>query len=137
MKSWLDAHRRPLSSLRISVTDRCNLRCAYCMPEEDYVWLPNEEILTFEELSSLVDTFCALGVTKVRLTGGEPLVRKQLPELIRMLAAKPQLDDLALTTNGVLLTEQAVALRGDVDVGHVGVFCNELRELTRIHMGIE
>ncbi len=106
-----DALRRPLSSLRISVTDRCNLRCAYCMPEEEYVWLPNEEILSFEELDAVVDAFCAAGVDRVRLTGGEPLVRKQLPSLVRLLAARPQLKDLALTTNGVLLAEQAGPLR--------------------------
>src|SRR5688572_2734992 len=104
-----DAFARPLRNLRISVTDRCNLRCAYCMPEEDYVWLPNGEILSFEEISALVDRFIALGVRKVRLTGGEPLLRRDLPALVRMLAAKP-LDDLALTTNGVLLTEQAKPL---------------------------
>jgi GTP 3',8-cyclase len=107
----LDALGRPLTSLRISVTDRCNLRCAYCMPEEDYVWLPNPEILSFEELDAVVEAFCAAGVDRVRLTGGEPLVRKQLPALVRMLAAKPQLKDLALTTNGVLLAEQAGPLR--------------------------
>jgi cyclic pyranopterin phosphate synthase len=101
-----DALRRPLRSLRLSVTDRCNLRCRYCMPEETYTWLPTAELLSFEEISTLVDRFIALGVNKVRLTGGEPLVRKDLPMLIRLLAAKP-LDDLALTTNGVLLEELA------------------------------
>jgi cyclic pyranopterin phosphate synthase len=106
----VDALSRPLRNLRISVTDRFNLRCAYCMPEEDYVWLPNAEILSFEEVSALVDRFIALGVRKVRLTGGEPLLRRDLPELVRMLAAKP-LDDLALTTNGVLLEAQAEALK--------------------------
>ena len=105
-----DALRRPLTNLRLSVTDRCNLRCAYCMPEEEYSWLPAPEILSFEELSSLVDRFVALGVKKVRLTGGEPLVRRDLPTLVKLLAAKP-LDELALTTNGVLLAENAVALR--------------------------
>ena len=107
----LDALRRPLSSLRVSVTDRCNLRCAYCMPEEDYGWLPSREILSFEELDAVVGAFCALGVDRVRLTGGEPLVRKQLPTLVKLLAARPQITDLALTTNGVLLAEQAQALR--------------------------
>jgi cyclic pyranopterin phosphate synthase len=106
-----DGFQRPLRNLRISVTDRCNLRCAYCMPEEDYVWLPSAEILSFEEVSALVDRFIALGVRKVRLTGGEPLLRRDLPELVRMLASKP-LDDLALTTNGVLLEGQVEALRG-------------------------
>src|SRR6476660_6371592 len=106
----LDTFGRPLKSLRLSVTDRCNLRCAYCMPEEEYSWLPNAEILSFEEVSALVDRFIALGVTKVRLTGGEPLVRRELGVLVKLLAAKP-LTDLALTTNGVLLAEQAQMLK--------------------------
>jgi len=105
-----DVYQRPLRNLRISVTDRCNLRCGYCMPEEDYVWLPREQILDFEEISTLADIFMDLGVDKVRLTGGEPLLRRGLPELIRLLAAKPKLRDLAMTTNGVLLGEQAPAL---------------------------
>ena len=98
-----DTQGRLLRNLRISVTDRCNLRCAYCMPEEEYVWLPREEILHFEEISRLVDVFIELGVDKVRLTGGEPLLRRDLPALIEPLAAKPGLRDLAITTNGVLL----------------------------------
>jgi cyclic pyranopterin phosphate synthase len=106
-----DIHGRLLRNLRVSVTDRCNLRCAYCMPEEDYVWLPREAILHFEEISRLVDIFIGLGVDKVRLTGGEPLLRRDVPALIRLLAAKPALRDLAITTNGVLLAEQAPALR--------------------------
>jgi cyclic pyranopterin phosphate synthase len=106
-----DTHGRLLRNLRVSVTDRCNLRCAYCMPEEDYVWLPREAILHFEEVSRLVDVFIGLGVDKVRLTGGEPLLRRDVPALIRLLAAKPALRDLAITTNGVLLAEQAPALR--------------------------
>jgi cyclic pyranopterin phosphate synthase len=106
-----DTHGRPLRNLRVSVTDRCNLRCAYCMPEEDYVWLPREAILHFEEISRLVDVFIGLGVDKVRLTGGEPLLRRDVPALIRLLAVKPALRDLAITTNGVLLAEQAPALR--------------------------
>jgi len=106
-----DVYERPLRNLRISVTDRCNLRCGYCMPEEDYVWLPREQILDFEEISTLADIFMDLGVDKIRLTGGEPLLRRGLPELTRLLADKPRLRDLALTTNGVLLREQAPALR--------------------------
>lgn len=108
--SLRDALRRPLTNLRLSVTDRCNLRCAYCMPEEEYSWLPSNEILSFEELSGLVDRFIALGVTRVRLTGGEPLVRRELPVLVKLLAAKG-LADLALTTNGVLLGGQAASLK--------------------------
>jgi cyclic pyranopterin phosphate synthase len=107
----LDTQKRPLRNLRVSVTDRCNLRCSYCMPEPDYVWLPREDILQFEEIERLVDVFTVLGVDKVRLTGGEPLLRRNLPDLIRRLASRPAIRDLALTTNGVLLASQAVALR--------------------------
>ena len=106
-----DTQGRFLRNLRISVTDRCNLRCAYCMPEEEYVWLPREEILQFEEISRLVDVFIELGVDKVRLTGGEPLLRRHLPALIKPLAAQPGLRDLAITTNGVLLAEHAQSLK--------------------------
>ena len=107
----LDAQQRPLRNLRVSVTDRCNLRCSYCMPEPDYVWLPREDILHFEEIERLVDVFTSLGVDKVRLTGGEPLLRRDLPSLIRRLASRPAIRDLAMTTNGVLLASQATALR--------------------------
>ena len=107
----LDAFRRPLGSLRVSVTDRCNLRCAYCMPEADYAWLPREEILNFEELARLVRVFTSLGVARLRLTGGEPLVRRDLPDLVRLLAEGGSLRDLALTTNGVLLQDLARPLR--------------------------
>jgi len=106
-----DVHQRALRNLRLSVTDRCNLRCAYCMPEEDYVWLPRDQILHFEEVSALTDIFLDLGVDKIRLTGGEPLLRRDLGALIRLLADKPRLRDLAITTNGVLLAEQAGSLK--------------------------
>ena len=102
-----DTQSRPLANLRLSVTDRCNFRCQYCMPEQDYVWLPRQDILQFEEIDRLVDVFLVLGVRKVRLTGGEPLLRKDLPVLIERLAAKPRLEDLAMTTNGVLLASMA------------------------------
>ena len=105
-----DTFGRPLRSLRLSVTDRCNLRCQYCMPEEEYTWLPRETILTFEEMSTLTGLFTELGVDKVRLTGGEPLLRKDLPTLVGMLRRNSRISDLALTTNGVLLAEQAQAL---------------------------
>lgn len=120
-----DGLGRPLTNLRLSVTDRCNLRCAYCMPEEEYSWLPSSEILSFEETSALVDRFVALGVTKVRLTGGEPLVRRSLPALVKLLAQKP-LAELALTTNGVLLGEQAQALK-DAGLRRVTVSLDTLR----------
>ena len=108
--SLTDVFERPLRNLRLSVTDRCNLRCQYCMPEEEYAWLPRGDLLTFEEIATLVDLFTDLGVEKVRLTGGEPLLRRDLPTLVRMLARHPHLQDLALTTNGILLAEQAPAL---------------------------
>ncbi len=106
-----DALGRPLRNLRLSVTDRCNLRCEYCMPEDDYAWLPREDVLHFEEISALVDVFTDLGVDKVRLTGGEPLLRRDLPILVGMIAAKRGLCDLALTTNGILLADQIDALK--------------------------
>ncbi len=101
---------RPLRNLRISVTDRCNLRCGYCMPEEQYLWLPRQDILRFEEIRTLVDVFADLGVDRVRLTGGEPLLRHGLHGLVRMLAANARIRDLALTTNGILLGAQAEEL---------------------------
>jgi len=105
-----DTLGRTLANLRISVTDRCNLRCAYCMPEQEYRWLPKEHLLRLEELARLARVFAGLGVHRVRLTGGEPLLRHDLHELVRLLAAVPELDDIALTTNGLLLAEQAQAL---------------------------
>lgn len=106
-----DARGRPLGTLRLSVTDRCNLRCAYCMPEQDYVWLPREDLLRFEELETLARHFVSAGVRRIRLTGGEPLLRRDLPELVARLARIEGLEDLALTTNGVQLAEQAADLR--------------------------
>ena len=107
----LDRFDRPLRSLRVSVTDRCNLRCQYCMPEPDYVWLPRDSILTFEETVTLVQAFSSQGADRVRLTGGEPLLRRNLPDLVERLAALPSITDLAMTTNGVLLASHARALR--------------------------
>ena len=121
-----DAFRRPLRNLRLSVTDRCNLRCTYCMPEEEYAWLPRADILTFEETVRLVDVFADLGVDKVRLTGGEPLLRKDLPHLVKMIAAEPRIRDLAITTNGILLAQEAPALR-DAGIHRVTVSLDTLR----------
>ena len=121
-----DTLGRPLSNLRLSVTDRCNLRCAYCMPETEYAWLPREDILTFEEIGRLVDVFAGAGVDRVRLTGGEPLVRKDLPELVRILAGIPGLRDLAMTTNGVLLAQSARAL-SDAGLHRMTVSLDTLR----------
>jgi cyclic pyranopterin phosphate synthase len=110
----LDTLKRPLRDLRVSVTDRCNFRCVYCMPREvfgpDFAFLPRAEILTFEEIARLARIFAGLGVDKVRLTGGEPLVRRNLDRLVAMLAEVDGLDDLALTTNGSLLAAQAPRL---------------------------
>ena len=107
----IDRFHRPLKSLRISVTDRCNMRCQYCMPAQDYVWLPRESILSFEEINRLVGIFLHLGVDKVRLTGGEPLLRHELPTLIALLRRHDRLRDIALTTNGILLARHADALQ--------------------------
>src|SRR3989442_14008733 len=94
-----DRLNRPLGSLRVSVTDRCNLRCRYCMPEQDYVWLPKQSILTFEEIARLVDIFTTLGVGKVRVTGGERLLRHDLATLTGPPAKSPAIRDLASRTN--------------------------------------
>lgn len=105
-----DTLGRPLRSLRVSVTDRCNLRCQYCMPEENYVWLPRENLLTFEEIALLTNLFSDRGIDRVRITGGEPLLRNNVAELIKMLRQNSRIHDIAMTTNGVLLSEQAQAL---------------------------
>lgn len=143
---FVDQLQRPLRNLRLSVTDRCNLRCQYCMPEAEYVWLPREDLLHFEEISRLVDLFIELGVDKVRLTGGEPLLRRDLPALVRMLAAKPGLKDLAMTSNGILLADQIDALK-EAGLKRVTVSLDTLQhdrfkalarfdELTRVKEGI-
>ena len=141
-----DIFGRPLRNLRLSVTDRCNLRCQYCMPEDDYVWLPREDVLHFEEITALVDVFLSLGVDKIRLTGGEPLLRRDMPALVRMITAKPGLKDLALTTNGVLLADQADALKSaglgritvSLDTLHPDRFIKLTRfnQLEAVHAGI-
>ena len=142
----LDQFQRPLRNLRLSVTDRCNLRCQYCMPELDYVWLPREDLLHFEEISRLVDVFMALGVNHVRLTGGEPLLRRDLSTLVDMIAGKEGLNDLALTSNGILLADQVDELKA-AGLRRVTVSLDTLRhdrfvklarfdELTRVQRGI-
>src|SRR5919205_1753073 len=109
-----DGHGRPIGDVRISVTDRCNFRCQYCMPAEGLPWLERAEVLSFEEITRLTALLARMGVHKVRLTGGEPLVRRDFPRLVTMLAAVPGIDDLAVTTNGYLLERDAAAL---VDAG--------------------
>jgi len=107
----LDLHGRPARSLRISVTDRCNLRCAYCMPEREYTWLERSDLLSYEEIAALADAFSDVGVDRARLTGGEPLLRRDLEALIGLLAAREGLREVALTTNGVQLAGRAADLR--------------------------
>ena len=118
-----------MGSLRVSVTDRCNLRCQYCMPEKDYLWLARENLLTFEEITRLIDIFTALGVRDVHLTGGEPLLRRDLPRLVRMLARNSLINDLALTTNGIFLAKQAQILR-DAGLHRITVSLDTLRRQT-------
>jgi cyclic pyranopterin phosphate synthase len=106
----LDGHGREIGDVRISVTDRCGFRCRYCMPAEGMVWLPREELLTFEEIERVVRVLAEMGVRDVRLTGGEPLVRRELPSLVAKLSAIPEVREIALTTNGYLLERDAGAL---------------------------
>ncbi|HHM12066.1 MAG TPA: radical SAM protein, partial [Planctomycetaceae bacterium] len=106
----VDRFGRVHTSLRIGVTDRCNLRCRYCMPEQ-VEFLPRSEILTFEEIERVTRVACLLGVRKVRITGGEPLVRRNVTDLVARLARLPELEEIALTTNGLLLADHAVALK--------------------------
>src|SRR5712691_6559657 len=114
MEPLVDGWGRKIGSVRVSVTDKCNFRCTYCMPAEGLEWLRRDEILSFEELERLTRIFAALRIEEVRLTGGEPLVRRDLPVLVRMVAAIPGVHDLSLTTNGILLDRLAGAL---VDAG--------------------
>lgn len=107
----LDTFQRPVKDLRISVTDRCNFRCAYCMPSDDYDWLAKSDILTFEEITRLARLFVQLGVEKIRLTGGEPLARRDLELLVASLSAIDGLRDICLTTNGSTLAEKAAVLK--------------------------
>jgi cyclic pyranopterin phosphate synthase len=109
MSELIDTFGRKHNNLRISVTDRCNLRCTYCMPEE-VVFMDRAELLTFEEIAHFVRVAASLGIDKVRLTGGEPLMRRELPKLVSLIAAIPGIKDVGLTTNGILLAEQAQAL---------------------------
>ena len=107
----VDTYKRPVKDLRISVTDRCNFRCTYCMPLDEYEWIDKKEILTFEEITRLAKLAIEFGVEKIRLTGGEPLVRQDLPLLVEKLSALEGLKDLCLTTNGALLSERIQALK--------------------------
>jgi GTP 3',8-cyclase len=106
-----DRFNRHIHYLRISVTDRCNLRCTYCMPEDGIMLVPTEEILSFDEITEVVKVAVSLGINKLRLTGGEPLVRKGIVELVQQLASVNGIEDLSLTTNGILLAKYARALK--------------------------
>src|SRR5580704_15174383 len=106
----IDGFRRPITYLRVSVTDKCNLRCVYCMPEGGLPWLHREEILTYEEVAAIVRAAASVGVRSIRLTGGEPLVRRDLHRLVATIASIPGIDDVALSTNGLLLNEQLTKL---------------------------
>ncbi|MFN8159435.1 MAG: GTP 3',8-cyclase MoaA [Solirubrobacterales bacterium] len=121
----IDGHGRRIADLRVSVTDRCNFRCQYCMPAEGVPWLERSEILTFEEVGRLVSLLVSMGVEDVRLTGGEPLVRRDFPRLVSMLAAMEGLRDLSLTTNGYLLERDAAALV-EAGIGRVNVSIDSL-----------
>ncbi len=125
MEPLLDAHGRAITDLRVSVTDRCNFRCRYCMPAEGMPWLDRSEILTFEEIERLVRVLVHLGVTDVRLTGGEPLARREFPRLVSMLSAIDGLEDLSVTTNGYLLERDARALV-DAGINRVNVSIDSL-----------
>jgi GTP 3',8-cyclase len=106
-----DQFNRPITYLRVSVTDRCNLRCVYCMPEAGLPWVAKAEILSFEEIASIVRAAAAIGVRSIRLTGGEPLVRRDLSRLVARIASVPGIEDVALSTNGLLLADQIANLR--------------------------
>lgn len=122
----VDQHGRRIEYLRISVTDRCNFRCRYCMPVEGLPWLPNENILSYEEIAGVVRQLAPLGLRRIRITGGEPTIRPGLEKLVRMLRAVPQVEDIALSTNGVKLPAMAESLH-DAGVSRVNVSVDSLR----------
>src|SRR5947209_7120703 len=133
-RQLLDTFGRVHNNLRISVTDRCNLRCTYCMPE-DVVFMDRGELLTFEEITRFVEVAAPLGIDKIRLTGGEPLMRRDLPRLVEMVSGVPGIRDVGLTSNGILLADQAQALH-DAGLRRINVSLDTLdpgrfRQLTR------
>jgi cyclic pyranopterin phosphate synthase len=125
MEKLIDGFGRTANNLRISVTDRCNFRCRYCMPEEGMEWLKKNMLLSFEEITRLVAVCASLGVTKIRLTGGEPLMRKDLWTLVRMIREVPGIHDIALTTNGYFLAAQARRLK-DAGLDRINVSLDSL-----------
>jgi GTP 3',8-cyclase len=122
-----DSFGRRIDYLRISVTDKCNLRCVYCMPEAGLPWLKHEQILSYEEIAAIVHVMAGMGLRRVRLTGGEPLVRRNLTHLVRLLKAIPGIEDIALSTNAVLLADHADELR-DAGINRVNISLDSLRE---------
>lgn len=151
-KHSVDTLRRPLRDLRISVTDKCNFRCQYCMPAEifgpDFQFLPQDKLLSFEEITRLTEIFTSLGVEKIRITGGEPLMRKNLPRLIEMISQVEGVKDIAMTTNGSLLAQHAQALKeaglhrvtvslDSLDVGRFGQMNGRGYQVEAILHGIE
>jgi cyclic pyranopterin phosphate synthase len=138
MQATFDRLSRPLTDLRVSVTDRCNLRCPYCLPREaferGFSFMPRAELLTFEEIARVCGVFARLGVSKIRLTGGEPLLRRGLERLVAMLAAVDGIDDIALTTNGTLLESKARELK-EAGLGRVTVSLDALDERVFEAMG--
>ncbi len=111
MTGLSDSFQRPINYMRVSVTDRCNLRCVYCMPEEGVPWLPHSNILSYEELLSIIRAGAELGITKIRLTGGEPLVRLGIVDFVKMISQIPEIEDIAMTTNGIFLAKYAADLK--------------------------
>jgi cyclic pyranopterin phosphate synthase len=121
-----DQFNRPITYLRVSVTDRCNLRCVYCMPEGGLPWIAKGDVLSFDEIVAIVRAAGSIGVRSIRLTGGEPLLRRGLPELVEKIAALPGIDDIALSTNALLLADQIDALRA-AGLGRVNISLDTLR----------
>jgi cyclic pyranopterin phosphate synthase len=121
-----DGFGRRIEYLRISVTDKCNLRCVYCMPEEGLEWLRRDQLLSYEEIARVVAVMAELGLKRIRITGGEPLVRRDLPSLVRRLRAISGIEEISLSTNGVLLAEQATALR-EAGVDRLNISLDSLR----------
>ena len=132
----IDPFGRPVTYLRISVTDRCNLSCVYCMPPEGVAWQPHENILRYEEIMEVVRAAAEHGVREFRLTGGEPLVRKDLADLVRLMAETPGVEDISLTTNGLLLENQIEAL-ADAGLKRINVSLDTLdpEKFSRITRG--
>jgi GTP 3',8-cyclase len=126
MEQLFDTFGRVVNYLRISVTDRCNLRCQYCMPADGVPWVPKQQVLSFEEMVRIVRVMSGLGISNVRITGGEPLVRRGLPELIEQFSRLTGVDDISLTTNGVLLAPQAHALF-KAGLGRINISLDSLR----------